>query len=165
MNWLIVARCVLHAVSIRFAPSVCLLCVCVCLCMLGLYSAHVNATINEDQRNTDERKTKKKKHNNITQRRDDDGSADRLVMGYSGQAINLAHRTFYQPVNISPFVCIVAAATAAACITVEFSPLSDRPLQITNRFFGDFFCGDFVKIHFVWVRYVCVLVCACVCAN
>lgn len=94
----------------------------------------------------------KKAHTHIQssqqQRRDDDG-ANGLVMGYSGQAINLAHRTFYQPVNISPFVCIVAAATAAACITVEFSPLFGRPLQITNRFFGDFFCGDFVKIHYV----------------
>lgn len=57
---------------------------------------------------------RKKKKKTITQRRDDDGSANRLVMGYSGQAINLAHRTFYQPVNINPFVCIVAATAAAA---------------------------------------------------
>lgn len=59
-------------------------------------------------------KQKKKKRKKITQRRDDDGSANRLVMGYSGQAINLAHRTFYQPVNINLFVCIVVTTTTSA---------------------------------------------------
>lgn len=92
-----------------FAPSVC---VCVYVCY-----DHVNAKRRRKKNNEaeeEEDRQKKKKKKKITQRRDDDGSANRLVMGYSGQAINLAHRMFYEPVNINPFVCIVAATSTAA---------------------------------------------------
>lgn len=100
----------LHAVYC-LPPSVCLYASCVCVCSCECAKRRLKKNSEGE---------KEEKINDHTEERDDDGSANRSVMGYSGQAINLAHRTFYQPVNINPFACIVAAASAAAAQTVLF---------------------------------------------
>lgn len=66
-------------------------------------------------------------------------------MGYSGQAINLAHRTFYQSVNNNPYACIVAAAAVAQ--TVLFAIVDQPSADIFGDSLRDFGTHTHNKIH------------------